>query len=134
MDSVFKTFINKYVPAYEAVITSGYRSPAENEAVDGSEFSAHQYNLARDFALKDVNGDFISTEKLKSIHDEFIKPNWKGYSYYAKPKTGSTGWIHVNLDRKISKTTKFLEYATTGISLFFIGRKIFKQLKKGGML
>lgn len=132
MDTVFNGFIKQYLPAYEVITTSGYRTPDENEKAGGAKYSAHQYNFARDFALKDREGNLLSPERLKSVYDEFVKPNWNGYSSYNPPKTGNTGWIHVNIDRSITLKTRVAEYAITGVSLFLGIKKIYKHLKKGG--
>lgn len=129
MDSIFKKFVEKYLPAYEVEITSGYRTPAENEAVDGAEYSAHLYNLARDFVLKDRQGNYLPAVKLRQIYNEFVKPYWEGYSSYNPPKTGKTGWIHVNIDRDISKKTQTIETIAGGIALGIAAKKIFDKLK-----
>lgn len=131
MDSIFKKFIAKYLPAYDVEITSGYRTPAENEAAEGAKYSAHLYNLARDFVLIDKNGNYIPAERLRQIYDEFVQPHWEGYSYYNPPKTGVTGWIHVNIDRDLTNQTKVVEYATGAIAIGFGIKKVLEKLRKG---
>lgn len=132
MDTVFNGFCEKYLPAYEVEITSGYRTPAENENAGGATYSAHQYNLARDFVLKNKQtGEYLSADMQKKVWEEWVKPHWNGYTYYNPPKTGKTGWIHVNIDRAITDKTKVLEYAIGGISLFLGVKKIIEKLNKG---
>jgi len=132
LDTIFNGFMDKYLPAYDSEITSGYRTPAENEAAGGAKFSAHQYNLAKDFVLKNKKtGEYLPADMQQKIWKEFVNPNWNGYTYYNPPKTGKTGWIHVNLDRSITDKTKLLEYALGGISLFLGVKKIIEKLNKG---
>lgn len=132
IDKVLEDFRQKYLPAFEIEITSGYRSPTDNEAVDGAEYSAHLYNLARDFVLKDKTGNYLTAERHKQIYEQFVKPHWENYSYYHPPKTGITGWIHVNLDRDITKKTKYAEFAVTSGTVFLAAKKLFNILTKGG--
>lgn len=129
MDLALNEFHLKFLPAFEIEITSGYRTPAKNEEVKGSFSSAHMYNLARDFVLKNKSG-YLSAGQLERVYNEFVKPNWKGFSYYNPPKTGKTGWIHVNLDREITNRTKMAEYSVTGIGLIWGLRKFINQIKK----
>lgn len=130
-DMVFNGFAEKWLPAYDVEITSAYRTPAQNEKADGAQYSAHLYNLARDFVLKDKNGNYIPAAQLEKVYQEFVSPNWQGYSYYNPPKTGVTGWIHVNLDRGITDKTKILEWTVSGVGLLLGIKKIANQLKKG---
>lgn len=129
MDHTLQEFADRYLPAFELEITSGYRSPQHNEEVGGAEFSAHQYNLARDFALKTKDGNLISAGKLEQIWEEYVKPNWPGYTYYHPPVSGVTGWIHVNLDREITTKTRFADWTLTGLAALFAAKKIFKKVK-----
>lgn len=131
LDSIFKKFVQRYLPAYEIEITSGYRSPAENEAIGGAEYSAHMYNLAKDFVLKNKGGHYLPTETLKQVYEEFIKPYWEGYSSYNPPKTGNTGWIHVNIDRDITNKTKVVETAAGALAIGMAIRKVLSKIRKG---
>lgn len=131
IDSALKKFAENYLPAYTIEITSGYRTPAENEAADGATNSAHLYNLARDFVLIDKSGKYLPAVKLRQIYNEFVKPYWKGYSYYNNPlKTGVTGWIHVNVDRNLTNQTKIAEYAIGGIAIGLTIKKLLSQFQK----
>lgn len=131
IDTLLNGFVKQYLPAYEIEITSGYRTPQKNADVGGAEYSAHLYNLARDFVLKDKSGKYVDSLKLKAIYEQFIKPNWPGYSYYAPPKTGVTGWVHVNADRGITEKTKMAEFAVTGISVLIGLKKIVNKINEG---
>lgn len=130
MNSVFNNFVKKYLPAYDVEVTSSYRNPAENEAVDGAEYSAHLYNLARDFVLKYKDGNYVSAEKLEKVYNEFVKPYWEGYSYYHPPKTGVTGWIHVNIDRNLTNKTKVVEMTTGAIAIGLAIRKVLQNFRR----
>lgn len=130
MDSIFDRFVKRYLPAYEIEITSGYRTATENEAVDGAEYSAHLYNLARDFVLKDKTGGYLSAEKLEQVYKEFIEPYWEYYSSYNPPKTGQTGWIHVNIDRDITKQTRAVEYTAGAFAIGMAAKKIFEKFRQ----
>ena len=132
MDTVFRGFVKKYLPAYEVIVTSDYRTPAENEEAQGTDFSAHMYNLARDFALKDNKGNLVSAKQLKALYEQFVEPNWPGYSYYNNPVSGSTGWIHLNLDRWITDKTKFAEIAVGAVTVGFAVKKIIQSIKSRG--
>lgn len=138
MDSALNDFAEKILPNFELVITSGYRTPEYNATLPGAaKDSAHIYNLARDFNLKNIStGRILTDTELKKVFNRFVKPNWNGYTYYSskKPNT-STGWIHVNLDRGISKKTFYLALAgmgTTGFIAFkkFVLPYIIKPTKK----
>lgn len=120
-----------YLPTFEIVETSKYRSPQHNRDVGGAPDSAHIYGLALDFALKNkTTGNILSDEQLKNVWSKFVKPYWPGYTYYSpKQKDSSTGWIHVNLDRSVSKSMFPLALAVTVGGLGFLGYKTYKLLK-----
>ena len=106
-DKYFQWFASKYLPGFKYEITSRYRSPEKNREIGGTPDSAHQYGLAIDFVLIHPDtGQYLPATQLEKVHDEFVKPNWEGYSLYEAPRTGyDTGHIHVNLDRDLTKYT-----------------------------
>ena len=138
VDYALNQLASENLPAYDLVITSGYRTPAYNATLPGAaEDSAHIYNLARDFTLRNrASGQIVSDAQLKAVYEQYVKPNWPGYSYFSpkEPHT-NTGWIHVNLDRKISKSTAIAAYgiAAVGAGFFFkkyLLPKILKYMKE----
>lgn len=130
-DKALGVLNNLYLPSYDLKITSQYRDQAKNTSIGGSEDSAHMYGLAADFVLVNkVTGKIVSDSQMASVHKRFIKPYWKGYTYF-KPKqpNTNTGWIHANLDREISKATMWAGVAAVaGGGLFFLN-KFRKNLK-----
>lgn len=130
MDHVLSNFVKQYLPAYELVSISGYRNPVHNKREGGAELSAHQWNLAKDFALKfKTTGRLVPAAQLKKIWKEFVKPNWDGYSLYEPGKT--TGHIHVNLPRDITQFTKFAGFLGVTAAAVFGGKKIYEKFKQG---
>lgn len=131
-DSALRDLAAKYLPAYDLVITSGYRTPAYNEKIKGAQDSAHLYNLARDFQLKNrASGKIASDEDLKKLFDQYIAPNWEGYKLFEpKTDTSSGAWIHLNLDRVISDNTKFLAMAAGALTAAWTAQKIFSYIRQ----
>lgn len=132
IDGAVGRLAKDFLPAYELEETSGYRNAEKNKEEGGAEWSSHMYNLAKDFVLKEKNtGRYLSPERLKQVYKMFVKPNWDGYSVYNPPKTGTTGWIHVNLDREITNKTRWADYTVAGISVALGVAKIIKKLNYG---
>jgi len=130
-DAALTATVNSYLPNWKLQITSGYRTPAHNEEIGGKSDSAHIYNLGRDFVLiNKQTGEIATDTQMKKLYEEFIKPNWEGYSEF-KPKQANTntGWIHANLDRGISEHVKWIAYAGTAAALALGVREIFKNVK-----
>jgi len=137
IDKQLEALTIKYLPAWDLTITSGYRSPAKQKELlekgyKPDEDSAHLYNLARDFNLiNKISGKLATDSELKKIYEEFIKPNWEGYSYFSpKQSYTNTGWVHVNLPKSVSDTTKFVGWAGTGIGLILGAKLIYSKFKK----
>lgn len=114
-----RSFASKYLPEYDLQITSGYRSPGEQAALREKGFSAavdsaHLYNLARDFVILKDGKILSDTEMEKVFKDRF--PYWEGYSYF-NPKTAltSTGWIHANIERELTRYTMYLGIAGSAV-------------------
>lgn len=134
VENYIKSFFNRFLPEYEYMETSGYRSEqkqAEMKArgLKPAKFSAHLYNLARDYVLT-KNGRLLPDAEMKTIWETKIKPNWEGYTYFSpKQKHTNTGWIHGNIDRGTSKITGVIGLAAIVAGAVWTGKKVFK-LKK----
>lgn len=132
VDAVLHNFARTYLSPYDYEVTSGYRNRIENIEADGTQFSAHLYNLARDIVLKDKStGQYLTPDRLKEVYQIYVKPYWQGWSNYNPPATGTTGWIHLNLDRDISKSTILLDYAANGFILAIGIKKLLKKINYG---
>lgn len=131
MEKALKAFNNIYLPAYDLVVTSFYRTEQENQDAGGADDSAHMYGLATDYVLKNkTTGKILSDSQMKAVFDGFIKPNWKGYTYFSpKQPDTNTGWIHANLDRGLTKYTMWAGAAALGAGALFVGNKLRQQFK-----
>ena len=129
-DKYFQWFAEKYLPTFRPEIISRYRSPEKNKEVGGLPDSAHQYGLALDFVLVHPDtGQYLPAAQLEKICHEFVIPNWEGFALYEKPKTGTTGHIHVNLDRDLTKYTWIAGAGLAAIAAAWGIQKI-KKIKK----
>lgn len=136
-DRVLDGFFEAYLPSWEKKITSGYRDKQDQEllkqkGLKPATYSAHLYNLARDFVLVNKKSGEIATDaQMRKIFTQYIKPNWEGYAYYgAKNAASKTGWIHVNLDRGITDITTYAGMGLTAIVLAFSANSLIKKLKE----
>lgn len=75
-------------------VTSGYRSPAVNKAVGGSNTSAHQFGYAAD--LQPVNGKQDKFEKF--FVDVFSKLGYD-FDQIIIEKSKTSRWVHVGYKR-----------------------------------
>ena len=119
LDLIFDSWAKKYLPAYEVVKTSGYRTKEKNAEVGGAANSAHVHGLAYDFVLKQ-GGKLITGEKFKSIYKEFIEPNWPGFALFEGDH------VHVNLSRKITVYAGLIGLSAIGAivaKVFYKGRE-----------
>lgn len=120
-DMYFKNFINKYLPAFEVIVTSKYRDPQKNKQVGGALLSSHQYGLARDFVLMQ-DSQTLSIDRARNIYNEFIKPNWPNFSMFEEHE--GKYHIHLNLNRDISTYTGLAVGAgLLGIGLYYLRKK-----------
>lgn len=131
IENNLKDFQKRYLPNYEIEITSGYRDIEKNREVGGTADSAHIYNLARDFILKNKQtGEIISDFEMKRIYNDFIAPNWDGWSQFTpKQPNTNTGWIHAGLSRSLTDYTKYIGFAATAAGIAFGVRKLITRMK-----
>jgi len=125
----FKKFMADYLPNYTWIKTSGYRTEEQNRRAGGAADSAHMYALAEDGVLKNrTTGSILTDNQMAEVYKEFIKPYWPGYSEFnfKTPKT-NTGWIHLNIDRDVSKTAAWIGAAGLVGAAAYLFRN---QLKK----
>lgn len=122
LDWYFKQFAERWLPAFDTVITSGYRDPAHNSKVGGVGNSAHLHGLAYDFILKfKDSGKVVPTSQFKKVFDDYIAPNWPGFALWEEDH------VHVNLSRQI---TQWAAIAGTA----FVGVIGFKLISSMGLL
>jgi hypothetical protein len=119
----FDYFIRKFLPAYKVVVTSGYREPSKNAEVGGAENSAHLHGLAYDFILQYQNGEAVSKQQAKKVFEEFIQPNWPGFSLWEETQAGV--WhVHANLSRRITEYASIMGIVAIGV----VGIQVIKSL------
>ena len=91
-----------------------------------SGFSAHLYNLARDFVITE-NGRVLSDNETKKLWETKIQPNWDGYTYFSpKQKHTNTGWIHGNIERDFKKITGIIGLAGAVGAIIWTSKKLIK--------
>lgn len=118
----FDWFAKKYLPAFVLRVTSEYRDAAHNAEVGGASNSAHVHGLARDFQLFNAAGEMVPLEQAQSVYNEFVLPNWYGYSEFEV--ADGVYHIHVNLSREIGIYANIIGLGSIGI----IGFKMFQNL------
>lgn len=79
---------------HSIIITSGYRSPALNKAVDGSATSSHSHGLAADFHCPGFGSDF---EVCKAIAGSGIQ-----FDQLIFEQANST-WVHFGIGDKMRR-------------------------------
>ena len=126
LKTYFDFFCAKYLPGLTPVITSSYRTTAQNEAVGGAENSAHLHGLAYDFVLNDSSGRRLSRDETKVIFDNQIAPNWPGYALFEETPEG-VYHVHVNLSREITVWAGVAGVAGIG----FLGFKLVTHFTEG---
>lgn len=75
-------------------VTSGYRCPALNKAVGGSETSAHTAGWAADLVPGDPRW---SVEELVDFAVEWITTNGLPYDQLIDERSGGSRWLHVGI-------------------------------------
>ena len=132
LDKALNTLNEAYLPNYDLIVTSMYRTEKENKEAGGAADSAHMYGLAVDYVLKNkATGVVLNDAQMKKVFDQFIKPHWMGYTYFSpkQPHT-NTGWIHSNLERGISKYAGWAAGAGVLAGGIFLFTKLKKQIKQ----
>lgn len=124
---VFDWFVSQYLPAYEARVTSTYRTQEHNAEIGGAENSAHVHNLAVDFVLY-RGGIPLSREEAKGIFGTYVDPYWPGFALFeVSPSAKPAGYhIHVNLPRRTGLYIGGALLAGTGFSVW----KLINWLRK----
>lgn len=123
----FDYFLKKFLPAYSVRITSGYREPGHNEAAGGVPNSAHLHNLAYDFVLQDGSGHDIPEAQAKKVYNEFVVPNWQGWTEFEASQPGKEGYhIHVNMSRNVSTYTALVAISGIGLVSWVAFQKVLK--------
>lgn len=134
-DYIVNNFLKFNLPEYGHKTTSGYRDFERNLKAGGAKLSAHLYNLARDKVLLEPNTNAVMSDKgMRELYEARIKPNWDDYSSFTPTqKNTSSGWIHLNVDRQISKFTNYAGIAATiGIGTYGFKKFFLKGKSKNG--
>lgn len=76
------------------IITSGYRSPALNKAVDGSDTSSHSHGLAADFHCPGYGNDLQVCDAIVRAGIRFDQ------IIYEQSARGNT-WVHLGIGDKM---------------------------------
>ena len=76
------------------IVTSGYRCPALNQAVGGSETSAHTAGWAADLVPDDPRW---SVEELVDFAVEWITTNGLPYDQLIDERSGGSCWLHIGI-------------------------------------
>lgn len=112
---VFSNWAVKWLPTFDPVITSDYRTPAQNEAAGGAANSAHVHGLALDFALRSkATGKMVDQAQAKKVYEDFVAANWPGYSHWESASAREGYHIHVNLSRQITTYAGIVSLAGLG--------------------
>lgn len=77
------------------VITSGYRSPALNAAVDGSATSSHCHGLAADFHVPGFGPDQAVAQAIADSTLDFDQLIFE--------QTARSTWVHLGLDARMRR-------------------------------
>lgn len=115
LDFVWSRFAQKYLPAFETVITSSYRTQEHNEKVGGAANSAHVHGLAYDVVLRQGE-KIIPLPMAQKVFAEYVKPNWPGYALFELADNKDSSWhIHLNLSRQITTYAGIMGVALLGV-------------------
>jgi hypothetical protein len=113
-------FFKKYLPNFAPVITSDLRSAEHNAQVGGASNSAHVHGLAEDFVLTFKAGGPVSETQARAAYDQYIAPNWPGFTEWESSKPGEGYHIHWNLSREVTTYSSLIALAGLGVIGFFI--------------
>lgn len=125
---VSSLFSTKWLPALERVVTSDLRTASHNKDVGGVENSTHVHGLAEDFQLKyKGNGSLLSESQARAVYDQFIAPNWPGFTEFEKSSSGEGYHIHWQLSREVSTYAGLITVAGIGVVGFALIKKMGEQ-------
>jgi len=80
---------------HPVVITSGYRSPALNAAVDGSATSSHCHGLAADFHVPGFGPDQAVAQAIADSALDFDQLIFE--------QTARSTWVHLGIDARMRR-------------------------------
>lgn len=112
---VRSNFFSKYLPTFDPIVTSDLRTPERNAKAGGVGNSTHLHGLGEDFQLKYKAGGLVPETQAKAVFDQFIKPNWPGYTEWEGSSPGEGYHVHVQLSREISTYTGLASLAGIGV-------------------
>jgi hypothetical protein len=116
---VLGNFMQKYLPTFKRFTTSDVRTATHNAEVGGVPNSAHVHGLAEDFQLM-IGNSPASEAQAKAAWEQFIKPNWPGFTEF-EASHGNEGYhIHVQLSREISTYAGVATMAGLGVLGFVV--------------
>lgn len=125
---IANNFAAKWLPAYERVVTSDLRTAEHNKEVGGVDNSTHVHGLAEDFQLKfKGNGQALSQSQAKAAYDQFIAPNWPGFTEFEAASAGEGYHIHWQLSREITTYAALGGVAALGVVGFVVVNNWSKQ-------
>lgn len=132
LEKYLKFFFSTFVSSkYNYRETSGYRSPEENAKTPGAAAdSTHMYNLGKDWILIYQNDGTIVPESEAKREFEQFKKKWKGYIYFDPSTKDKTYHIHSNIDRDITKYTKFFAVSVGVAGVGIIAKSFMDSFKK----
>lgn len=124
-------FFEKWLPNYVQVVTSDLRTADHNKEVGGVDNSTHVHGLAEDFQLKyKASGAALSQAQAQAVYEQFIAPNWSGFTEFEKASAGEGYHIHWQLSREISTYAGMVALAGIGVVGFAMINKM--QHSNGG--
>lgn len=117
---VREQFFKKWLPNMDPVITSDIRTPEHNAKVGGVPNSTHVHGLAEDFQLRYKNGALVPEAQAKAVFEQFVMPNWPGFSEFEAASKDEGYHIHIQLSREISTYAGLISLAGIGALGFAI--------------
>lgn len=113
---VRENFFQKFLPNYQASITSDLRTAEHNAKVGGVPNSTHVHGLGEDYQLKfSAGGALVPEAQARAAFEQLIKPNWPGFSEFEPSSKGEGYHIHAQLSRDISTYTGIVSLAGLGV-------------------